>query len=186
MRAYNHMFAFTSMGVHVDENMATGKDGVYKFRAQGSIYHKIGNLVPTSDNRPRFLQLYIYDTENEIDNRLAENNTLSRDIVEKLQKTLSTHNRFTVVFRQLGQKPNIQHCKLVIKEQSSNQKQYTLPTSSQVAGIWVEGAENEEIHERDIVVETNYGQLITVPETAGYYDPLQYPLLLHMEVTDGI
>jgi len=73
-------------------------------------------LVPTSGDRLRFLQLYIYDTEHEIDNRLVENSTMIREIVEKLQKALNTYNRFVVVFRQLGQKSNIQHCKLVIKE----------------------------------------------------------------------
>ncbi|KAI3949379.1 hypothetical protein MKW98_023316, partial [Papaver atlanticum] len=74
IRAYNHIFAFTSMGIYVDEGLANGKDGVYSVRAQGAIYHKIGSLLPTPGNRPRFIQLYIYDTDHEVDLRMTENN----------------------------------------------------------------------------------------------------------------
>lgn len=59
---------------HIDECLANGKDGVYSFRAQGAIYHKIGSLLPTPGNRPRFIQLYIYDTDHEVDRTIAENN----------------------------------------------------------------------------------------------------------------
>ena len=40
------MFAFTSMGVHVDESVASNSQGIYTFRAQGVIYHRIGSLLP--------------------------------------------------------------------------------------------------------------------------------------------
>ncbi|KAF8403520.1 hypothetical protein HHK36_011624 [Tetracentron sinense] len=36
IRSYNSVFAFTSMGVKIDENLANGRDGVYTFRAQES------------------------------------------------------------------------------------------------------------------------------------------------------
>ncbi|KAF7841432.1 uncharacterized protein G2W53_003730 [Senna tora] len=42
IRMYNHIFAFTSMGVHLDGDLANGREGVYSFRAQEAIYHKIG------------------------------------------------------------------------------------------------------------------------------------------------
>ncbi|KAF7820892.1 uncharacterized protein G2W53_026347 [Senna tora] len=83
IRNYNHIFAFTSMGVHLDGDLANGREGVYSFRAQGAIYHKI-----------------------------------------------------------------------------------------------VGGEEADQLNGRDIIVQSNSGHLMNVLDTAEYYDPLQYPLLL--------
>ena len=71
IRAYNHVFSFTSKGVNVDQNLATG-GATFTFRAQGSMYHRIGSLLPNGNTRPRFLQMYIYDTDHEVDNRMLE------------------------------------------------------------------------------------------------------------------
>ncbi|GJZ91607.1 hypothetical protein Tco_0663534 [Tanacetum coccineum] len=58
IKAYNQMFSLTSLG----------------------------SLCPREGDPPRFLQLYVYDTENEVDNRMrhfrADNSGLRRDIVE--------------------------------------------------------------------------------------------------------
>jgi hypothetical protein len=81
IRSYNHIMSFTSFGVHLDETvLATGR-GIYTFRAQGSIYHKIGGFHPNQGSRPRFLQLYIYDTDNELQNRMTENPQLNQVVV---------------------------------------------------------------------------------------------------------
>jgi len=39
-------------------------------RIQGQVCHRIGSLLPLSGERPKFAQLYIYDTDNEIENRI--------------------------------------------------------------------------------------------------------------------
>ena len=41
------------------------------FVMQGENYHQIGSLLPMPGNQPKFAQMYIYDTNNEISNRLA-------------------------------------------------------------------------------------------------------------------
>ncbi|GJX36572.1 hypothetical protein Tco_0248129 [Tanacetum coccineum] len=52
----------------------------------GQLYHWIGAFCPAEGEPPRFIQLYIYDMENEVDNRIhhfsGENSGLCRDIVE--------------------------------------------------------------------------------------------------------
>nr|GEW17398.1 DNA helicase [Tanacetum cinerariifolium] len=52
---------------------------------------------------PRFLQLYIYDTDNEIDNRMnhfgGDSSALRRDIVEGLIELLDGHNALVQLFR---------------------------------------------------------------------------------------
>jgi hypothetical protein len=47
-----------------------------------------------------------------------------------------------------------------------------------VATIVVGGDEAGILSGRDILVQTLSGALITVQDIVGYYDPLQYPLLL--------
>ena len=67
------MFAFTSMGVHVDDSIASNSRGIYTFYAQGAIYHRIGSLLPYTPHSVRHLQLYMYDTDLEIQRRIKLN-----------------------------------------------------------------------------------------------------------------
>ncbi|MCL7025289.1 hypothetical protein MKW94_014643 [Papaver nudicaule] len=55
IHSYNHVLAFTSIGVRIDNELANSKKGVYTYRAQGTMYHKIGSLIPEPNNIPRFL-----------------------------------------------------------------------------------------------------------------------------------
>lgn len=63
------MFCFTSMGGKIDSSLNDGRSPPV-FRMHGQNYHLIGSLMPSEGEPPRFAQLYIYDTENEIKNRL--------------------------------------------------------------------------------------------------------------------
>ncbi|KAL0324985.1 UNVERIFIED_CONTAM: hypothetical protein Sradi_5067800 [Sesamum radiatum] len=175
--AFNHMFSFTSLGAKLDESVV-GRQGVYAFRAHGTMYHKIGTLLPSPGTRPRYIQMLIYDTKHEIENRLLENNGLDRGFVDKIKHILDAHNPFVQTLRQLAQRDDILDCKLLIKERPTAHSRYALPTASQVAAIVVGGDEVVDTTNRDIIVQTIGGQLMNVKEFSGYYDPLQYPLLL--------
>jgi len=72
IRSYNLMFVFTSPGTKVDTRYNTSR-GPPTFRIHGQVHHLIGSLLPMPNNSPKFAQLYIYDTENEVKNRLAQN-----------------------------------------------------------------------------------------------------------------
>ena len=64
------MFAFTSMGGKiVDVNSRGG--GPYSYVLSGMNHHNIGSLLPPNGAAPVFSQLYIYDTENEVANRIS-------------------------------------------------------------------------------------------------------------------
>ncbi|CAK8534014.1 unnamed protein product [Lathyrus sativus] len=178
IRSYNHVMSFTSLGVHVDESLVTTGRGIYTFRAQGTILHKIGGFHPNQGSRPRYLQLYICDTDHELQNRMRENPILNQAIVYKLQKIHHQCNPFVIMFRQLALEPNVEECRLLIKECPSNQPQYSLPSASQVAAIVIGGGDEDTIeHGRDINVINCDGNLTKVQERIGYYDPLQYPIL---------
>ncbi|KAI5430877.1 hypothetical protein KIW84_035131 [Lathyrus oleraceus] len=143
IRSYNHVMSFTSLGVHVDESLIAIGRGIYTSRAQGVIYHKIGGFHPNQGSRPRYLQLYIYDTDHELQNRMRENPILNQVVV------------------------------LLIKECSSNQPQYSLPSAFQVATIVIGSGDEDTIERgRDINVINCDGKLTKVQETMGFYDPL--------------
>lgn len=101
IRAYNQMFAMTSLGATIDETVNVGR-GPYVFKVSGNIYHRIGKLCPEPGETPRFLQLYIYDTHKEVENRLSHFNeatraTLRPDIVQGIINFLD-HNNALVCF----------------------------------------------------------------------------------------
>ena len=63
------MFAFTSPGAKIDNKYNNGR-GPPNLRVHGQSCHQIGSLLPPLGKQPKFAQLYIYDTDNEIHNRI--------------------------------------------------------------------------------------------------------------------
>ena len=81
LRVYNMMFAFTSPSVKLDNKFNNGR-GSPTIRIQGQSCHRIGNLLP----------LYIYDTENEISNRMEGLRYLSMTLYK-----LIYHNKYVAM-----------------------------------------------------------------------------------------
>lgn len=69
IRVYNIMFAFISLGVNIDKCINNGKESP-TIRIQGHYCHKIGSLFPLLGQHPKYAQLYIYGTKNEVQNRI--------------------------------------------------------------------------------------------------------------------
>jgi len=57
------------MGAKIYHSVTLGR-GPPCFRIHGQNYHQIGSLLPLLGKSPKFLQLYVYDTENEISNQM--------------------------------------------------------------------------------------------------------------------
>lgn len=70
VRQYNNMFAFTSMGGHIEDINKRGS-GPYSYVMSGMNYHSIGCLLPDIGSPPVFSQLYKHDTANEVANRIS-------------------------------------------------------------------------------------------------------------------
>ena len=104
IRCYNSMFAMTSTGVYVINSINDGR-GPYVFKISGQLCHRIGSLIPSGGKRPEYCQLYIFDTENEVRNRMAvsshENGTFrpNEAIVASLLTMLDSHNPVIRAFR---------------------------------------------------------------------------------------
>lgn len=84
------MFAFTSLGVNYDRDLARRNCGIYTFRVQGKMYHFINDLLPSSQ-AAKNLQLYFYDTDNELANRMAFSDKLNESVISTLMDTLKVN-----------------------------------------------------------------------------------------------
>jgi hypothetical protein len=93
------------MGAHIDNSVNDGR-GPPLFKICGQVHHRIGSLLPPDGSSPKFIQLYIYDTANEVQNRMKclgdeinNQDNLDTDIVNGLIKMLDNHNPFAKKFR---------------------------------------------------------------------------------------
>ncbi|KAL2938140.1 ATP-dependent DNA helicase PIF1 [Bienertia sinuspersici] len=184
-RMYNSIFALTSMGGRVDNTVNRG-NSPYIFRLNGQNHHKIGSLLPPDGHPPRFSQLYIYDTENEVKNRI---NSLSRgdaqpeldpDIIEGLARMFDEHNELTKVFRMARERcteSDLQPVKIrFIGTRSKDGRQYNLPTAAEVAALIV-GPEDLNKGPRDVIIEHRQLDLKQISELHPSFMAMQYPLL---------
>ncbi|KAK9176667.1 hypothetical protein WN944_028686 [Citrus x changshan-huyou] len=145
-RAYNYMFAFTSIGGRVDASINRSK-GPYVFRMSGQNYHHIGSLSPEVGKKPQFAQLYIYDTENETDNRIntllkhGMKTKIDHEILHELSKMLDQHNNLVKSFRMARDiyktQPESTFRLRLLNSRTRDGRRYNMPTISEVAGLIV-------------------------------------------------
>lgn len=124
-RVYNFMFAFTSMGGKVDKSIYRGR-GPYCFKMQGQNSYMVESLVLVDENIPKLCQLYIYDTENEIENRInalgGNTDGVDPDIVDCLLTMLDQNNKLVQYFRMARdsfENKDLEDFKLVLISSSS-------------------------------------------------------------------
>ncbi|XP_052626960.1 uncharacterized protein LOC128133528 [Lactuca sativa] len=186
IRRYNSMFSFTSMGGKIDSSINRG-NAPYIFRLGGQNYHSIGSLLPAKGSEPKFSQLYIYDTDNEITNRQRcfrgekdQSTSTDSDIIEDIKVMLDSNNVLVRSYRMVRdtfQKNSEVDMKLrLIGRREQDGRTYNLPTASEVAALII-GDISDSIEKRDIVVQTKNGCLQRISELHPSYLPLQYPLL---------
>lgn len=82
------MISFTSTGADIDHSINRGR-GLYQYRQHNINIHRFGSLLPNEGEQPKFCQLYVYNTENEVGNRmrainLHDTNVIDPDILENL------------------------------------------------------------------------------------------------------
>ncbi|XP_076960289.1 uncharacterized protein LOC143636628 [Bidens hawaiensis] len=191
IRRYNSMFSFTSMGGKIDRSINKG-NAPFVFRLSGQNYHSIGSLLPDTGSKPKFAQLYIYDTDNEnyLESGSSSNsasNTLDLTIISELKQMLDSQNHLVKSYRMardcIEQNPCIELKLRIIGNRQKDGRTYNLPAASEVAALIV-GDIHEQLDTRDIVVKTQDGNLTPISELHPSYLPLQYPLI-HVYGEDG-
>ncbi|XP_058776623.1 uncharacterized protein LOC131650945 [Vicia villosa] len=181
IRLYNMMFSFTSPGAKIDNRFNNGR-GPPTMRIQGQTCHRIGSLLPPQGQKPKFAQLYIYDTENEVENRmhgLRNKENIDEDVINQLSKMLYEFNPHAKSFQMAKQWLNNgepQNLKLrLISSRSTDGRVYNQPTVSEVAASVVGDIDTAEM--RDIIMQTRGGGLQRINELHAAYMAYQYPLI---------
>ncbi|XP_054782778.1 uncharacterized protein LOC129290098 [Prosopis cineraria] len=185
IRQYNNMFSFTSMGGKINHSINSG-GGPYSFILSGMNYHMIGSLLPLEGARPVYSQLYIYDTENEVTNRIAAVSNhhtglkIDHVIVHLLKDVLDEFNPFVKQYRMassLIKNHAYNELKLcLIGTRQHDGRNYNLPSASEVAALVV-GDIDMSFGRRDIIIEELSGSPQRISELHASYLPLQYPIL---------
>ncbi|KAL8529957.1 hypothetical protein ACS0TY_007141 [Phlomoides rotata] len=176
IKAYNMIFSFTSMGGLMDTSINKG-GAPYVFKIHAANYHKIGSLLPEERKRPKFAQLYIYNTENEVPNRITaisggagdRSSNLDDSIVKDLTRMIDRVNPFAIQFwkaRELR----------LIEKRIKDGRTHNLPTAPEVPAL-IPGDIDQTTERRDIILQTRSGELQRISELHPSYVPLQYPLL---------
>ncbi|PWA59202.1 hypothetical protein CTI12_AA348290 [Artemisia annua] len=96
IRAYNQMFSMTSFGAQIDDTINDGR-GPYVFKISGQIHHWIGTICPTNKDEPKFMQIYIFDMDNEVAHRMEpfggkDKSGLKPEIAQSLIQVLDDNN----------------------------------------------------------------------------------------------
>jgi hypothetical protein len=186
IRQYNSLFAFTSLGANIDRSINTGQ-GHYVFRINGVVHHRIGSLVTAPGQRPEFAQLYIYDTANELQNRLNifyhtddPGDVPDPVIVQELISMLDQFNPLVQQFRLARDKllsPSAPEIAIkLIGSDHSQSDHYSLPTISELATLIIPGASCE-VSKFDVIVQKHSGELCQLSPIHPALMSLQYPLL---------
>lgn len=184
IRLYNAMFAFTSAGGNVDHSINKGR-GPYIYRLNGQNHHVFGSLIPDDGETPKFCQLYIYDTANEVNNRLrwvqvSDEQPVDVDVVEGLVHMLDDTNELVKKFRTARDRwENNDICDLKVELKvcrAQNGRENHISPSDEVAGVMV-GSSSNTTPDRDIIIEPKFGRLQRVSYIHPKFMALQYPLL---------
>ncbi|XP_020102972.1 uncharacterized protein LOC109720334 [Ananas comosus] len=146
----------------------------------------MGSLLPTDGHRPKFAQLYIYDTENEVTNRItaldANGNleSIDRSIVAELIEMFDNHNEIVKAFRMA--RDHFIHTDFLplrlrlIGARSGTLEQYNPPSCAEIAGLIV-GDLGSVDRQRDIIVEHKTEGLKHISDLHPSFIAMQYPIL---------
>ena len=185
IRKYNSAFQMTSFGC----NEITMAGFNPSFRVQGQVYHRIGSLVPSAGESPKFSQIYFIDNQQtELATRCGIVDGLRLDIVRGINELLHDNNHYVQlikvakeIFEQHDEPANV---RVVINENKrpvgEHARRYNSPMCDEVGVLMP----NDNVNNRDIVLHYRDGSLQRISELHRGYDPLQYPLLFSYG-TDG-
>jgi len=169
-----------SLGVRLDERLlGSGRAGPYCFSIQGSLYHRIGSLIPDEGSNPQYAQIYFFDTDfsKQLERRSSIFTDLDRIVIAGIQNALNETHPYIQVLKCAREKWNgseLISIKL-IDERSAEDKRYCQPSASEVAVILSDLPTDSSDSYRDIILTTKQDQL-KKNQLNPAYDCLAYPL----------
>ncbi|CAN1768790.1 Putative ribonuclease H protein At1g65750 [Linum perenne] len=133
---------------------------------------------------PKFAQMFVFDTANEIKHRMnsfpSDINDISEQIIKELKDMFDEHNVLVKVFRYARDRLNadgVENVKIKLTgNRSSDRREYDLPTIDELAILIVDET-GEDTYHPDIVVQHISNEM----ERLSFFHPslmaLQYPIL---------
>ena len=189
IRQYNNALAFASRGFSgIPFKFPTTSRGPPIFKVSGQIYHTMGNVLPNKGEKPQFSQMYVYDEQHELDNRMENVQGLNRETLKKLQEMMHSINEFAKVYKSAAKKlqeTNAVDVHMVLKARTNtnSNKVYKFPKPKDVAIIVPKRADNDPKKTKDVVLyksqETNPkgNKTVRISSLHQAYDPTAFPLL---------
>ena len=174
------------MGTTVDRSVNDG-NGPNIYKINGQVCHRMGSLMPKEGNTPKYAELYIYDTQNEVQNRIQalekgekSDGGLDESIVEGLMHMLDTHNSYVKTFRSareiLAANKHAEIAIHLVAPRESDGPHFSLPTTYELASLMF-GEFTVEASCRDIIIHDRDDNLQQISSLQTSYKPLQYHLL---------
>lgn len=161
-----------------------GPGGVYTFRIQGELCHRIGSLLPAPADQPAFAQIYIFDVDpqHQADVRMSHHpDLLHKSTLLALQHMVSIHNPYFEAFKTASERlldhDNVALHLRTIDVPHLDQRRYNRPTASEIAVLMVGSGEESTSGNRDIVIQKRHGPLKRISDLHSSYCPLRYPML---------
>ena len=146
----------------------------------------MGSLLPSDGETPKFAQLYIYDTTNEVANRLASfphgssalalDESIVKDLINMLNSTNCLVGLFCHASQRLSMSDNPGYKLRLLGQRTHDSRQYNDPSSDDIGGLIV-GDIGDYRSERDIVIESSSRTLQRISKLHPKFMSLQYPLL---------
>ena len=193
IRSYNSAISFASLGANI---MDLPGRGPYIFKIHGQTYHRTSHLQPVNAQAPQFAQLYVVDSTQATDVREGHyaNENCKREILDQIDRFFRQHNRLAQTYQLIreveaqeaaraaeagDEAPKI---KLIFKsDRRSNKHRYNLPTSNEIAMVFVND-DGEPPFKRDIQVypinpEDPGKQFVNLSILSPNMDPMTYALL---------
>nr|XP_027096981.1 uncharacterized protein LOC113716755 isoform X4 [Coffea arabica] len=175
-RTYNNNVSFTTFAAKYDPELTKNKHGVYTFRVQGQVYHFLDGLV-SHRHKPSGIQLYFFDTDEELARRLDASSRLRAGTLKLLMRILAG-NPYAKFFKDLRHVPDLERHRIVLNcNPALDQRLYNLPSASQVAAIWTETDDESVDKSVHIQVYSHSDQSHMIKHYYACYDSLQCPLL---------
>ena len=189
IRLYNGMVSMASKNITGAMTDFGNTRGPNIFKMSGQMYHLTpSHIFPDDDKQPKFSQIYVYDTNNETNNRVKhahDKKKVKIDTLKIIENELKEVNFFVKQFKSAAEvfeaNPN-KALKLVFKAKGSagTKRKHLNPDVSDVVVI----TPGEQTKPRDVVLyrhkvdHPKQNETIRINENHVMYDPTAYPLIL--------
>lgn len=130
--------------------------GPYIFCIKGELCHQMGAFEPCENESPLHAQLYLYDPQAALDQRMDCNCNLCADTMELLQNTLHTYHHYVGLYHHayeiLAQHPNVNNISVHLQmTETQDHHCYNLPMADEMAVI-ILGDGSQVWDTRDIII----------------------------------